>query len=335
MKTLNLCPSLLRAGYDTFSPPALKALFRGRKVSHNLAYDFEHLDGDNSILNALNQISVSGVQEKFPAIIVDGKICVVAGSERSTHILKPAPWDKTLVDRKMLPANEHLTMQIARQIYGIETADNGICFSSRGGMVYITRRFDILDDLSKLPMEDFASVVGSQTAVNSSMFKYQGSYEDIARGIRENISFWMVEMEKFFRLLVFNYIYANGDAHLKNFSLLMKEGKWKLSPAYDLLNTALHVDGSDFALSGGFSVNHRKSDIYERTGHPCRLDFERFGMSIGLLPVRIKKILNMFNEIPSEVDALISRSFLTEKMKRSYRRIIAERTLRFNRVSED
>lgn len=52
---------------------------------------------------------------------------------------------------------------------------------------------------------------------------------------------WMVDMKRFFELVVFNYIYANGDAHLKNFSLIRQGEDFRLTPAYDLLNTALHI----------------------------------------------------------------------------------------------
>ncbi|MDE6668620.1 MAG: HipA domain-containing protein [Muribaculaceae bacterium] len=57
-------------------------------------------------------------------------------------------------------------MQIASQVYGIHTAPNGLCFTSKGQVIYITRRFDILPDGSKLLMEDFASIIGKneQTA---------------------------------------------------------------------------------------------------------------------------------------------------------------------------
>ena len=55
----------------------------------------------------------------------------------------------------------------------------------------------------------------------------------------------MVDMERFFELVVFNYIYANGDAHLKNFSLILNGQDYRLAPAYDLLNTSLHVNGDD------------------------------------------------------------------------------------------
>ena len=77
----------------------------------------------------------------------------------------------------------------------------------------------------------------------------------------------MVDMERFFELVVFNYIYANGDDHLKNFSVIRQGGDYRLAPAYDLLNTSLHVRGEDFGLDGGLSPDMEKSDVMERTGH--------------------------------------------------------------------
>ena len=234
----------------------------------------------------------------------------------------------------MIPANEHLTMQIASQIYGIRTAANGLCFTPKGQPVYITRRFDILPDGSKLPMEDFASLIGKNEQTTGVQFKYNGCYEDIVKAIRANVAAWMVEMERFFELLVFNYIYANGDAHLKNFSLILDGQDYRLAPAYDLLNTCIHVNGDDFGLDGGLASEIEKSDVMHRTGHPCRLDFERFGVKIGLVKKRIDRILNRYTGFPDEAKSLVGHSFLSDKMKRNYIRIVNERISRFNRVSE-
>ena len=144
----------------------------------------------------------------------------------------------------------------------------------------------------------------------------------------------MVDMERFFELVVFNYIYANGDDHLKNFSLILTGHDYRLAPAYDLINTSLHVNGDDFGLDGGLSSDMEKSDVYDRTGHPCRLDFERFGEKIGLVKKRIDRILNKYTAFPEVAKQLVGHSFLTEKQKRSYVRIINERISRFNRTSE-
>ena len=319
MTEIKNCPSLLLDGFNTYSPKATKMLFNGVKVNPILNFDIDEFRNAGEIADAMHRISVSGVQEKFPAVIKSGEIRIAGDDERSTHILKPAPWDKTLRDRKLIPANEHLTMQIASQVYGIPTAANGLCFTSKSQPVYITRRFDILTDSSKLPMEDFASLVGKNEQTAGLHFKYNGSYED---------------MERFFELVVFNYIYANGDAHLKNFSLILNGQDYRLAPAYDLLNTSLHVNGDDLGLDGGLSPDIEKSDVFDRTGHPCRLDFERFGHKIGLVNRRMDKILNKYTSLPDGAIKLIVQSFLPDKAKRNYTRIVNERITRFIRESE-
>ena len=334
MTEIKNCPSLLIEGFDSYSPKAKKTLFGGIKVNPILNFNIDEFRNADEIAEAMHRISVSGVQEKFPAIIKSGEIRISGDKERSTHILKPAPWDKTLRDRKLIPANEHLTMQIASQVYGILTATNGLCFTSKGESVYITRRFDILPDGSKLPMEDFASIIGKNEDNAGKQYKYSGSYEDIAKAIRANVAAWMVDMERFFELVVFNYIYANGDAHLKNFDLILNGQDYRLAPAYDLLNTSLHVNGEDLGLDGGLSPDIEKSDVFDKTGHPCRLDFERFGIKIGLVKRRMDKILNKYTSLPDGAINLISQSYLPDKAKRNYTRIVNERITRFIRESE-
>ena len=289
-------------------------------MSPYLDFEFDGVRDKQLIIDAMHRISVSGVQEKFPAVIEKGHIRIAGEDEQSTYILKPAPWDETLRERKQIPANEHLTMQIASQVYGIKTAANGLCFTPKGRIVYIIKRFDVLPDTTKLLMEDFASVIGRNEQEDGKDFKYSGCYEDIAIAIRNNVSAWMVDMERLF--------------HLKNFSLILQGQDYRLAPAYDLMNTSLHVQGDELGLDGGLSPNIKKSDEYIRTGHPCRRDFERFGQRIGIIPSRMDKILNTYMLLPESAVALVGRSFLNEKMKRYYLRIVQERIARFVRVSD-
>lgn len=334
MIELDNCPSLLVEGHSTYCQKARKLLFDGKRVSHVLDFNIDEFRDVEEISRAMKRISVSGVQEKFPAVIDDGQIRIANDDERSTYILKPAPWDPTLLDRKFIPVNENLTMQIASQVYGIVTAANGLCFTKNGQRVYITKRFDVMPDGTRLVMEDFATVVGKNEYDYGEGFKYMGSFEDIAVGIRNNVSAWMVDMERFLELVVFNYIYANGDDHLKNFSLILQGEDYRLAPAYDLLNTSLHVNGEQLCLDGGLSPNIVKSDVYMQTGHPCRLDFERFAERIGVIDPRAKRILDKYMCLPEKSRELIDRSLLTDKLKRKYIRIVEERIARFVRESE-
>ena len=155
---------------------------------------------------------------------------------------------------KISPANEHLTMQIASQVYNIPTAANGLCFFQNDEPAYITRRFDIAPNGRKFRKEDFASLAGISKGNKGPNYKYDVlSYEEMADIIKQYVSASSVEVLKFFRLVIFNFLFSNGDAHAKNFSLLeTPSGDFILAPAYDLLTTRLHIfDDHVFALQRG------------------------------------------------------------------------------------
>ena len=316
MKMIEVCPSTLRPGFSTYSAQAIKELFDGVVVSPFIDIDFENERDQQQAMENMNNMSISGAQEKFSAIIDHGKIRLTHKGEQATYILKPAPFNLSLSTRKQIPANEHLTMQIASQVYGIVTASNGLCFSSSGQPVYITKRFDVINGLKESSQEDFATVLQMTEEGSDSNFKYHGNYAQIADAIRQFVPAWMPQMEQFFRMVVFDYLFANEDAHMKNFSLINRNGEYFLAPAYDLINTCIHIQsGSDLGLMDGLSPDIEKSDVYDRTLHPC-------------------SVLDMFMEIPQETYALIDHSFLNDKMKRTYKRVIEERKTRFIRQSE-
>lgn len=335
MKEIAVCPSTLADGYSTYSPVGLKRLFSGRKVSHVM--DYCHLiDIDNdSILRTITHISLSGVQEKYSAIVDKGKVVLTPKGVQGQYILKPTPSEKSLKNRIELPANEHLTMQIAKQVFNIETAECGLIFFLDNHPAYITKRFDVAADGSKINQEDFASLIGKTKQINGSDFKYQGSYEEVAAEIKRRVAAYPVELAKFFNQVVFNYIFGNNDAHLKNFSLMQTvDGDYKLTPAYDLINATLHVDDTDFALDGGLSTTMEMSDVYDKYKHPTRADFENFGRVIGLNNKQIYKVISAYIDpnTPAKVESLTNRSFLDDKLKRMYLRSYIERMSRFNRV---
>lgn len=308
----------------------MRKLFDGKRVSPWLDFDYDADSAD--MAESINQLSVSGVQEKLSAVVADGKIVLTPAGEQGRYIIKPAPAYKHLRFRDQIPANEHLTMQIARQVYKIPTADNGLVFFKSGEPAYITRRFDYAADGKKIKQEDFSSLAHKTSATHGQNFKYTGSYEDAAAVLKANVSAWQVQMSRFFTLVLFNYLFANGDAHLKNFSLQQTSGgDYLLAPAYDLLNTSIHVADEDFALQGGLIPEAEYSDVYARTGHPCRADFETFGRRIGVLPKKVSEILAMFSQEQAEVYTLIERSLLDEKVKRMYKRSYQERLQRFLR----
>jgi serine/threonine-protein kinase HipA len=317
--TIHICPATLAEGYATYSPVGLKRMFNGRKVSHTLNYDSPKSNGDDAerfIENRLG-ISISGVQEKM-SFVLDGKtLRLTEKEEHGTYILKPVPRDVKKVDH--VPANEHLTMQIARQVYGLNTAENALIFFKNGEQAYLTKRFDVRQDGSRLRKEDFASLAGLSKDNAGPDFKYESSYEEIGLLIRRYVPAWRVEIEKYFTLVVFNFLFSNGDAHLKNFGLLeTTDGDFILSPAYDLLNTRIHVSDADFALKKALFADGSRSVLWQRTGHPVKADFYRFGAAIGIAPNRIEKLLAPLLTRQEKVTRLTANSFLTDPIKQAY-----------------
>jgi serine/threonine-protein kinase HipA len=218
-------------------------------------------------------------------------------------------------------------MQIARQVYGINTAENAIIFFKNGSPAYITKRFDVKDNAhspvgqgNKWGKEDFATLAGKTKDNAGANFKYEYSYEELGMLIQKYVPAWRVEIEKYFSLVVFNFLFSNGDAHLKNFSLLEStDGDYFLSPAYDLVNTRLHVEDADFALHKGLFADDFISEQYKKSGHPGKSDFIQFAKRIGINERRIDKLLNPFLQKQPLMETLVNNSFLSDANKRAYK----------------
>ena len=319
MPEIKYCPGTLAEGYDTYSATCRRILFDRKKVSHILPYDQPQQDEavNEQFIENRKRISISGVQEKLSLILDKNILRLTNEGEQGTYILKPIPRDLRNVDQ--VPANEHLTMQIASQLYNINTAANAMIFFKNGTPAYITKRFDVKEDKTKWKVEDFASLAEKTKDTDGPDFKYGYSYEEIGSLIKRFVPAWKVEIEKFFSLVVFNFLFSNGDAHLKNFSLIeTQEGDSILSPAYDLINTRLHVSDTDFALDKKLFKDDFQTPVWKKTGHPCAEDFVEFAKRIGLNENRIGKLLQPFTERQLMVDEFIKRSFLSEKSKRAY-----------------
>ena len=321
METIKVCPSTLAEGLDTYSPAARKMLFDGKEVSHILPFDSPNNENADTEEYArhVGRISLSGVQPKASLVLnSNGQLMRPSEGERGQYILKPAPSSYTLLERKHCPANEHLSMQIAAQVYHIETAANGLCFFRDGEAAYITRRFDVAPDGGKYQQEDLASLGGLTKANGGSDYKYSNlSYEECAEIIRRYTKAAPIEILKFFRVVVFNYLILNDDAHLKNFSLMNRgDGEYHLTPAYDLINTSLHLyEPRIFALDKGL---FREGMQLDDTHTVSRKDFEEFGRRIGLAPRLVKRELDFFATKHPLAQELIIRSFLPPKLQQYY-----------------
>ena len=299
-------------------------LFDGREISHILPYK---PSDDNDIIDTFTdnskRISVSGAQVKY-SIVTDEKVLrLTKEDEQGKFILKPVP--NNLRYKEFCPANEHLTMQIASQVYGITTASNGLCFFKDGSPAYLVRRFDISDE-GKFQKEDFASLAGLTRMNGGSNYKYGNlSYEEFAIIIDKYSSIPQVDKMRFYELILFNFVFCNGDAHLKNFSLLEdKTGKYRLSPAYDLLNTHIHVNDNIFAMEKGlFSIPD--PELYGARLAITGKTFYTFGVKIGLPERIVSNLLDKYCKIYELTDILINNSFLSDELKKQYKQFYKTR----------
>ena len=309
---INRCPGTLAAGFTTYSRTCIKRVFNGNKVNHILPYNSlqSNQNGEDSFEENATRISISGVQEKFSLIQLKNKIRLTKEGEQGTHIFKPIPNVSKNADQ--MPANEHLTMQIAQKVFGIETAENALIFFGNGDPAYITKRFDVVTGGLKLAQEDFASLAGKSPQTHGADYKYLGSYWDLFELMRENLPSYKVESLKLFKLLVFNYLFSNGDAHLKNFSIIETPlGDFKLSPAYDLLNSRIHIEDKDFALNEGL--------IPARMGQGnVAKQFQLLADYAGIQEKQMNAILALMVSKTENVKNLIDASFLKDGIKRNY-----------------
>ncbi len=98
----------------------------------------------------------------------------------------------------------------------------------------------------------------------------------------------MAEVEQMFRRLAFNVTIGNRDDHAKNFSFMMtRDGKWKLTPAYDLLP------------SPGFNGFH--TTTVNGTGQPTDDDVIEIGVQAGLTR---RQAMTILGEIRHEAQHL-------------------------------
>ncbi len=319
---IKYCPGTLAEGFDTYSRTCLKRVFQAKKVHHILPYEspFSHHETDELFEKNKLCMSISGVQEKFSIILDKNKLRLKNENEIGTYILKPIPSIGKKTDQ--MPANEHLTMQIAHQIFGIETAENALIFFKNGPQAYITKRFDIKEDGSKLGQEDFASLAGRTPQTHGEHYKYRGNYLEIFEILQKYVPAYKLEAPKLLKRLIFNYLFSNGDAHFKNFSLLETPlGDYRLSPAYDLLNSRIHVEDKDFALDegllpkslGGGKIRQQFSKLSES----AEIDGKIFNKTIGTMISESEK-----------VKKLVDASFLNDTTKRNYFQLYQSRLKR-------
>jgi serine/threonine-protein kinase HipA len=108
---------------------------------------------------------------------------------------------------------------------------------------FAIRRFDRTEDGSRIHIEDFAQVFGAYPAEKYDRASYRYLLKVLWLETEE------VGAREFIRRLVFNTLIGNADMHLKNWSLIYRDGRTpELSPGYDFLSTTVYIPDENAGL---------------------------------------------------------------------------------------
>lgn len=295
---------------DEYYHKSCSKRFFGQDYVPQFEYDRPALDElARQFVNA--NMAVTGVQAKI-------SLSWHKKSERNTvkklsivglygdYILKPqADYYRSL------PELEDCTMKMAR-VCGLQTVPHTLFPLKDGTLSYLTKRID-RTRTGMRHMEDFCQLTERLTED-----KYKGSHEQVAKALMRFSDAPMLDVGNFYEYVIFSFLTGNADMHLKNFSILETavDGKYLLSPAYDLLNTAIvnKADTEELALT----LNGKKSKLKYN-------DFLVAYTLAGLSKKQLDKTLENFYYCHLEMLDLLNNSFLAEDLKAEYHDLLMSR----------
>lgn len=234
------------------------------------------------------RFSLAGVALKFSMLAQGDRLAVPAAGVHGDWLVKFPDYRHANV-----PLNEHAMMSLARAV-GIDTPDVRLVHRDELGGIptrmwpnseewaYAVRRFDRISDEARrsVHIEDFAQVRDKY-----SQDKYEGTYESVAALSYRGHD--LVALEEAVRRIAFCVIVGNGDAHLKNWSMIYHDRRIPtLSPVYDLVSTAIYAPPDDpeelgLKFGGGKRFSDVRLDTFVRLQGSLENRFGLTGADLG------------------------------------------------------
>lgn len=193
---------------------------------------------------AQQKFSLAGVQMKFSSLRQDGRFNISAQTGADSWIIKTPS-----TQHRHVPENEFTAMKLAQAI-GVDIPDIELVPLSHldhlpdirladETYAYAIRRFD-RSEQGRVHTEDFAQIFNLYAHD-----KYRGkNYDQIAAVLYRLGDEPLADVQQMARRLLANILLANGDAHLKNWSVIYPERiNVRLSPAYDIVMTRAYISG--------------------------------------------------------------------------------------------
>lgn len=303
---MNRCPITYElCGTDKYSEKGLRMIAPKLSYLNDLPYTAVELRQE--AVNRAKKLSIQGVQPKLSAAIsiVDQEFKIV--DQFGTYIIKP---QNDLFPQ--LPENEDVTMRMAK-VFDLEVPFHGMVYGKDESLSYFIKRFDRYGKGSKYATEDFAQLTG-----NTRDTKYRFTMEKLIPVLDEYCSFPAIEKADFFKRILFCYLTGNEDMHLKNFSLITKNGKTTLAPIYDFLNSTIAVKNPEEEIA--LALKGKKSNLKA-------VDFvDYYGKErLQLNEKTIATILEQIKKATPEWKKLLEISFLSDDMKEKYLELLESR----------
>jgi serine/threonine-protein kinase HipA len=240
------------------------------------------------------KLSLAGAQDKLPVYIKGTQFYLPKNSgSATTHIIKPVNAGFTDI-----PRNEAFCMELAQRS-GFSIPNSKI-MKIGGHELYVVERYDrqeVNKEIVRIHQEDFCQAMGYPAER-----KYQETggpgFTECRELIDEYLSNQGVKNRLLFiRMMVFNYIIGNHDAHGKNFSILHSKG-FDLAPFYDLVSTQVYPLDNKFAMAIG--QTYKLNRIKEHS-------FEAFAKDMDVRPKLLTSLINQeCKAVENEMDGLIT-----------------------------
>lgn len=245
--------------------------------------------------------SLAGVQMKFSARRYDQRFNITSEASGDDWIIKTP---STI--HRHVPANEYSAMRLAEavgvdipdvELIPVERLENLPNVQIGEDYAYAIKRFDRSRE-GRIHSEDLAQVFNLYAHE-----KYgTTNYEQIARALYRFSTDGLNQLQQMARRLLVNILLANGDAHLKNWSLIYLDRRnARLSPAYDIVTTLPFVPGESGAALNMAGTKHWGAMSFDH----FKIWSERVGVSWPAIRVHLLDVLKRARaDWPDMLDAL-------------------------------
>ena len=136
--------------------------------------------------------------------------------------------------------------------------ESGICVPeaqaqkfSKTGTTFLCRRFD-RDGSRRIPFASAMTMLGCEDRQDDG----NGTYIDIAGFLMQNGAKPDTDLPELWRRMAFSLLVSNTDDHLRNHGFVAENGKWRLSPAYDLNANIKRPQSLSLELDAGVPIEN-------------------------------------------------------------------------------